>query len=165
MVIPKLLTWNEILWIYFMAAICIMIKVSHFVTTLGWWVKTILVHNFVVAMLTKFQHLCMSIMISIEFLIYTYLLFWQLDRGWVFEFFNHFDFGNWLWVEYQSFGLWNSTHADQNLEFLDTWAERYEFISQSCCFYPLSLERRQLPQLLLATNCWAHNFLALMSLL
>jgi hypothetical protein len=36
-------------------------------------------------------------------------------------------------VEYQSCGLRNSTHAYQNLKIFDTWAERYEFISQSCC--------------------------------
>jgi hypothetical protein len=38
-VIPKFLFLNEILWIYHMTAICVTIKVMHFLITLGSWVE------------------------------------------------------------------------------------------------------------------------------
>jgi hypothetical protein len=40
----------------------------------------------------------------------------------------------WIWseVEYQSWRLWNSTHADQILETFDFCTKSYELFTQNC---------------------------------
>jgi hypothetical protein len=73
----------------------------------------------------------MCILRNIEFLISSCLLSKLLDRALVNEFFGLCK--SWICpeVEYQSWSLWNSTHADQNSELFDTIAERYGIFSDT----------------------------------
>jgi hypothetical protein len=67
----------------------------------------------------------MCILRNIKFLVSSRLLSKLLVRALVNKFFDLCK--SWICpgVEYQSWSIWNSTHADQNSEFFDAWAERY----------------------------------------
>jgi uncharacterized membrane protein YfbV (UPF0208 family) len=68
------------------------LKNSNFYVNFLWDIEqtlnTILIHNFVIAMLTKFQHVFMCILRNIEFVVSYCLLSKLLDRALVNEFFD-----------------------------------------------------------------------------
>jgi hypothetical protein len=103
-------------------------------------------------------------MTSIEFLVHTYVLFltarqrvfwifqplqlWKLALSWIAK----------LWLM-KFYTCWPKSRIFRHLSW-DIWIYFSELL-----LLPTFTRKETTPQLLLATKCWAHNFIALMSLL
>jgi hypothetical protein len=101
------------------------------VINFGPYVECQVVWIVVEILLTKFHHICIHVQRVMANLVHLGLLWKQLGRTSVTEFFEHGNIGNWLGVEYQHWSLWNPTSTDQKWEFLryisrDLWIFAYD---------------------------------------